>query len=237
MIVKKNPPISHQPYTVSDLPPDPKTGKALTATSMVTLPSGKKETAEQLATALDRVETKLNELGYSLKGNAATIEVQQMNYNKAKLEQEAKKKLPVAKLDAREQALLTSPKVLQEEYTKAVAAYKASSKTENATAPKADSKSTSKSESKATTSKSARLSPGIGGIEQVLSPVIITKSFDDSFGDTSIFAVDAKGSLTFTVRKAAQVSRVKRRPLPRSLEIPKACCWRPPMLRLPGPAI
>ena len=170
VVLLKRPPIATLvPFKLEDF--KDKNGKVPTANETTTLANGTTTTWGKYVAALNKAEANFNKFGITLHGNSETLKVQQLNYNAPKLEQQAKKKLVVAKLDARAQSLLTSPKVLQDEYNKAAAAYKVSA-------------------------KAVKVPPG--AINQVLQPAIVTKSFDDSFGDASTFAVDVNGSLTFT---------------------------------------
>jgi hypothetical protein len=179
--------VKYVPFTLNELK-DPKTGQPPTATTVLTLRNGKNVTADKYLAAINDLEKKLNTWGYSLRGTQEKVTIQQVNYNKAKLQHEAAKPLPFIKGDARTQSLMTSPKLLQQEHVAAVKAYKAT--------PKASSDSTAKAGSRV-----LKVPPG--SIAQLLQPVTITKNFDDSWGDTSIFAAEVNGSLTF---KGAQDS-------------------------------
>lgn len=187
IVTHKRTPVKYVPFTLRELK-DPKTGKAPAATTVLTLRNGKKVPAEKYLTAINDLEKKLNTWGYSLRGAQQKATLQQLNYNKPKLEQQAKKPLLLMKADARAQSLMTSPKLLQQEHAAAVRAFKATGKS-TLTSP---AKSTANF-----TSQALQPGPGVGGIAQKLQPVTVTKSFDESWGDSSIFAADVNGSLTF----------------------------------------
>jgi hypothetical protein len=192
VIANKRAPIEGTPYKPSDFT-DPNTGKPATATTVLTLPTGRKVRADKYVAAINRFEKSMNAWGWSLRGTERKVTLERLDFTKAKREQEAKKPLAFTKGDARAQSLMNSPKEAQKEYAAAVKAFKAESKS----TAKVTSKSTTRSTAK-TTSRVAKLPPGAGSIAQFLQPVTVTKKFDDSWGDKSVFAADVNASLTFT---------------------------------------
>jgi hypothetical protein len=68
---------------------DPKTGKPIPPGSEITLPNGKRMTAQQYFEQLNQLEKRLNEAGYSLRDPQEKTKIQESNLNKAALQQQA----------------------------------------------------------------------------------------------------------------------------------------------------
>jgi hypothetical protein len=68
---------------------EPKTGKPIPPNSEVTLPNGKKMTAQQYFEQLNQYEKKLNEMGYSLRDPQEKTLIQESNISKTVLQQQA----------------------------------------------------------------------------------------------------------------------------------------------------
>jgi hypothetical protein len=66
-----------------------KTGKPIPPNSEITLPNGKRMTAQQYFEQLNQYEKKLNEMGYSLRDPQEKTKIQESNINKTALQQQA----------------------------------------------------------------------------------------------------------------------------------------------------
>jgi hypothetical protein len=170
---------------------DPKTGKTPTADTIITLQNGKKVAAGTYVAALNKLNKQFNALGYSLRSSQTKVTIQQVNFNKPLLDKQAAAAKEFKAVDAKAQSMATSPKVLQTEFAAASKLNKGTTKAKTATGSK----------SKTAATKESPAASRVGDIGNVLGkvykPYSITKSFDDPFGDRSLFAAELSGSLTF----------------------------------------
>ncbi len=193
--VNKKAPVTYQPITLADLK-DPKTGKAPSADTVLTLLNGKKVPAATYVTAINKAEKQFNALGYSLRSSETKVTIQETNFNKPLLEKQATEAKAFKAVDAKAQSMATSPKVLETEYKAASKAFKAEAKTKAAEGTKGKT-AASKESAAAASKKNVRGDVGNVLGNKVYKPYSITKSFDDKFGDPSVFGAELNGSLTF----------------------------------------
>lgn len=222
VIVHKQAAVPYVPFTLADLK-DPKSGKAPTETTVLKLPNGKEVPAGTYLKAINDLEQKFNNLGYSLKSTQEKVTIQELAYNKPQLTQEAQAVKAFKPVSAKAQALATSPASLQQEYETEVKALKATTtsakaatteepegakgakgakgagRTKKSEAAKAAAATDKAGESTTTSTKSAMAGKGAAGlgIDRPMQPFSTTKSFDNKWGDPSIFGAEVSGSLTF----------------------------------------
>ncbi len=192
--VNKKTPVPYKPITLADLK-DPKTGKTPTADTVLTLWNGQKVVAGTYVTKINAIREKFNALGYSLISGETKVTIQETNFNKPLLEKQAAKAKAFKAVDTKAQSMATSPKVLETEYNAAVKAYKAEAKTKAAEGSKGKT-AASKESAAAASKKNVRGEVG-NVLGKAYKPYSITKSFDDPWGDNSVFGAEISGSLTF----------------------------------------
>src|SRR5262245_53855648 len=83
--INRRPAIPFKPFEMRD----PKTGNPIPPNTVITLPNGKRMTAQQYFDQLNQLEQKFNQIGYSLRDPQEKTKIQETNINRQALQQQA----------------------------------------------------------------------------------------------------------------------------------------------------